>query len=180
MLKKICILLLIFGVMLGSGAGYVFLNNKIAEGEIKIADGKKQITQGELKLARGKERLKTGQEQLSQGKNVHVGMKAASVAAVTVMPVSAAVVVAASEKMTGNKISAGDKLLAEGKEKVRRGEQRLAAGKVELQRGIKVLNLANYMRNALAVSTILFALLFVFMIIYWRNDLNPSGNRKSD
>ncbi len=168
-MKKILALILLLGLSIACLSGYLILNKRILEGSVKVMAGEKQIAEGELKLARGKKKLASGEKQLASGKQAYHHMSQATVfEAATPIGVPILVATLAASKVTGDKVSEGNRLVEQGKGKIKAGEQKLAAGKEELKRGIQLLGRAKWLRNFFGIGSIIFPVLFFILVYCWR------------
>ena len=167
---KVLALLLIILLALASGAGYLFLTEKITAGERQIADGQRQLEQGQSALEEGKAKLEAGKRELAEGKKEYKQAK------------DNPFVVLADKLLQGGKgfkeareqIAKGDKQVAKGggrRGQVTDGERRLDAGELELRRGREQLRLAKGARVACAVGAAFFASLSIVLGFCWRRSL---------
>lgn len=162
--KKVWVLILVILISLSSTGGYLFLSRQIIAGEIRIAEGQLQIKEGENTLAKGKAKLAHGQRKLSNAKKVYYGIKSIPLVNVaSILPVTKE-----PFKQTGNKISQGDYLVAQGKKKIKSGEAQLAAGKEELATGISRINQAKFICTLLGISAIVFWCLTILLAISFK------------
>ncbi len=160
---------LMFSVLLAvaSLGGYVFLDAKIIDGEIRISDGQKEVDKGQPALDKGKTKLEAGKIELAEGKAKYE--KAYD---------NLFMVFADNLFNHGNgfedgrkKIAEGDKQVAQGEAKISAGEKRLAAGELELNQGKEHLQLAKEVRIACALGAIIFGVLSIVLAIRWRRSL---------
>ena len=164
---KVLALLLIILLALASGAGYLFLTEKITAGERQIADGQRQLEQGQSALEEGKAKLEAGKRELAEGKKEYKQAK------------DNPFVVLADKLLQGGKgfkeareqVAKGDKQVAKGEGQVTDGERRLDAGELELRRGREQLRLAKGARVACAVGAAFFASLSIVLGFCWRRSL---------
>ena len=178
---KVLALLLIILLALASGAGYLFLTEKITAGERQIADGQRQLEQGQSALEEGKAKLEAGKAKLEAGKReLAEGKKEYKQAKDNPF------VVLADKLLQGGKgfkevresrlprrkqLAKGDKQVAKGEGQVTDGERRLDAGELELRRGREQLRLAKGARVACAVGAAFFASLSIVLGFCWRRSL---------
>lgn len=176
MREKLTLLgLLLFSLLLLSG--YLYLTEKIIEGNVKIAAGKKLIEEGEKLLAEGKQKLANGKSRLARAKRANVVVNdfikfipLTSVA--KKLPVSGDVL-----NLANNKIAEGSQKIAAGENKIKSGEQQLAEGKLKLERGKKKLYQVNMIRVICGIGALIFSILFCILLFYWRRSLLKSIRR---
>jgi uncharacterized phage infection (PIP) family protein YhgE len=170
MLKKLVLLgFLSFSLVLLSG--YLYLSEKIIEGDVKIAEGIKQIKEGEQMLTEGKKRLASGKNQLSKARRANGVVNGAfrSIPLINIakkLPISGNVL-----NIANKKIADGSQKIAAGESKVRSGEQQLAEGKLELELGKKRLYQVNIIRIACGIGALIFSILFLVFLFYWKQSL---------
>jgi hypothetical protein len=170
-MKKILTLLFVFLLALGCMAGYIYLNNQIAAGSLKVAAGQKELEEGEHKLSKGKAELSAGEQKLSLVKSGYKGVKSSSLLWITALPVAGEVFAVASNKLVSNKIAQENQLVSRGKNKVKDGEEQLHIGKLELHHGIELLDLAKVLRFICVIGVISFSFLLIILGFYWRCSL---------
>ena len=178
---KAITLLLIILLALASGAGYLFLTEKIAAGERQIADGQRQLEQGQFALEEGKTKLESGKRELAEGKKEYEQAKDNPflVLADKLLQGGKGFKEAREQVAKGDKqvakgdkqVAKGDKQVAKGEGQVTDGERRLAAGELELRRGREQLRLAKGARVACAVGAAFFASLSIVLGFCWRRSL---------
>lgn len=172
-MKKLLTLLGILIVILGLFGGYLFLTETIVSGDVKIADGQKQLKEGEDLLKKGKARLAEGKKKLAMLNNIRNGVSIIPFMGVANrMPVSGDLLAIAN-----NKIDEGNQMVARGEEKIKSGEAQLAEGKLQLSNGAAKLDLANKIRTACGIGTLLFTILLLILIYRWRIELISSLKR---
>ncbi|MEO8401005.1 MAG: hypothetical protein ABI597_04305 [Gammaproteobacteria bacterium] len=167
-MKKRIILLITILLAAISIAGYLFLTKEIILGHLKIADGQKQLADGEQTLERGEAKLASGNKRLSRAKNSYSKFKTVPFYAVAALPVAGQIIALTGDKIAGQKIAEGNRLVAQGANKVKAGEDRLAEGKLQLAQGTDKLALANKIRIACGITAIFFSLLSFALGFYWR------------
>ena len=153
---------------LGLLFGYIIISEKITNGNEKIIAGKKQLEQGEQQLAQGKTKLSNGQQELSHAKNGYNKIKTSSYLWMPILSAPEAVLAVTGNRMASNDIKAGNQQVEQGNDKIKKGEEQLANGKLELQRGETLINLANKIRIACLIGSILFAVLWIVLVLRWR------------
>ena len=171
---KVLALLLIILLALASGAGYLFLTEKITAGERQIADGQRQLEQGQSALEEGKAKLEAGKAKLEAGKReLAEGKKEYKQAKDNPFVVLADKLLQGGKgfKEAREQIAKGDKQVAKGEGQVTDGERRLDAGELELRRGREQLRLAKGARVACAVGAAFFASLSIVLGFCWRRSL---------
>ena len=171
---KVLALLLIILLALASGAGYLFLTEKITAGERQIADGQRQLEQGQSALEEGKAKLEAGKAKLEAGKReLAEGKKEYKQAKDNPFVVLADKLLQGGKgfKEAREQVAKGDKQVAKGEGQVTDGERRLDAGELELRRGREQLRLAKGARVACAVGAAFFASLSIVLGFCWRRSL---------
>jgi chromosome segregation ATPase len=178
---KVLALLLIVLLALASGAGYLFLTEKITAGERQIADGQRQLEQGQSALEEGKAKLEAGKAKLETGKaKLEAGKRELAEGKKEYKQAKDnPFVVLADKLLQGGKgfkeareqIAKGDKQVAKGEGQVTDGERRLDAGELELRRGREQLRLAKGARVVCAVGAAFFASLSIVLGFCWRRSL---------
>src|ERR687885_403134 len=171
---KVLALLLIILLALASGAGYLFLTEKITAGERQIADGQRQLEQGQSALEEGKAKLEAGKAKLEAGKReLAEGTKEYKQAKDNPFLVLADQLLQGGKgfKEAREQIAQGDKQVAQGDKQVADGERRLDAGELALRRGREQLRLAKGARVACAVGAAFFAALSIGLGFWWRRSL---------
>ncbi len=164
---KVFVLLLIFFMALVSLGGYLFMNNKIAEGERQIAEGLKQIEKGAIELEDGKVRLEAGKLESSEGKKKY------EQAEDNMFLVFMDDLFNAGKgfKKGRESISEGDKRVAQGVDNVNIGEKLLDAGKLKLILGREQVEVARGMRIVCGLVTIFFTFVTIALGGCWRRSL---------
>ena len=125
---------------LASAGGYVFLDQKIADAEGRIAAGQGLLAKGRKDLAAGKARLEAGKKDVARSKRLFGLADEES-----------------DLRRAGDLIGTrGDRQVAEGEKQVAAGEGRLRAGEWSIRRGSQQLEYAKLGRLACAVGAGLF------------------------
>jgi len=160
---------LMFSVLLALAllGGYVFLDEKIIDGEARIANGQNEVDKGQPALDKGKAKLEEGKIELAEGKakyeNAHDNL---------FMVFADKLFNRGKGFEDGRKqIAEGDKQVAQGEAKISAGEKRLAAGELELNQGKEQLQMAKGVHIACALGAIIFSVLSIVLTILWRKTL---------
>lgn len=161
---KVLALLLIIISAIGSVAGYLFLSDKINDGERRVADGQIRLEKGWSMLKEGKIKLETGKRKLLKGKNKYKKAKDNLFLVLTDNLIQDGKGFEDAKK----RIAEGDKKVAIGERKVKEGERLLCAGELELCRGMKKLKLAKAARIACALGAAFFTSLSIILWLRWR------------
>lgn len=163
---KALTLLLTILLAVASGAGYLFLDEKIAAGQRQVVDGQAQLEEGRSTLEEGEAELEAGKQDLAAAEEGYE--------AVENLPFLEDL----DEDLQGEgseeierQFDEGDAQVARGEERVAAGQERLEAGELELRRGQEQLSTAKSIRVALALGAVVFALLSIVLGFRWRRSL---------
>jgi chromosome segregation ATPase len=164
---KLFVLLFLFLSTMASMAGYLYLDKKIAAGEIQIAEGERQIEKGQSDIEQGMAKLDAGKRELSEGKEKYAKAQAKPF----LVLLDNVFKDGEGFKEGRDKIADGDKQVAKGERDLDVGEKRLDEGKLELSQGQEQLSLAKTARISCAIVGVLFALLSIVFGFCWRKTL---------
>ncbi len=164
--KMITLLLLILWAV-GSLAGFIFLSVKINDGVGQIADGLRQLGEGEPELWKGKSRLEAGKKEESEGKKEYARARE------NLFLVWADKLLNEGKgfEEAGERITAGDKEIAKGQDKVDDGEKRVAAGRLAVRQGVEQLRKARHARLSCLVLMVVLTSLSLVLGVRWRKSL---------
>lgn len=160
---------LLFSALLtvASVGGYMFLDKKIATGEVQISEGQIKVDEGQPALDKGKAKLEAGKIELAEGKAEY---KEAHDNQFMVFMDNLFNSGKGFEDGR-DKIAEGDKQVAQGEVRIVAGEKRLAAGELKLSLGKEQLKMARNVRIACALGAIFFGVLSIVLAILWRRSL---------
>lgn len=166
MMKKLILIFVSLIAIISIGC-YLFLTEKIIDGESKILAGQKKLAEGEQLLAKGKARLAAGKKQMASVNKVRRGINAIPFMNITKkIPVGGDVL-----KIANSKVDEGNQMIAKGQEKIKAGEKQLAEGKLKLKQGLDRLSHAKSLQFVCKMGAISFTLLSIILMIVWRKPL---------
>lgn len=166
MVKLLVIIFMILLIFLSLG-GYLFLSEKIIEGQKQIVKGQLLINEGQVTFDAGKVELEEGRQESLDGKREYEEAE------------DNLFMVFADKLFNGGRgykagrrrIAEGDKQIALGVDNINDGERRLNAGKRELLKGIEQVELAKGARIACMLGGVFFSLVTLMLAVCWRRSL---------
>ncbi len=165
---RLLVLLILILLALVSAAGYIFVDQSIIAGKIKIAEGIQELKIGYPELEEGRLRMEAGKKELIEGQDEYDQAR------------KNLFLVLADRLLKGGKgfrdarkrLQDGSDRIKEGKEEYRDGKKRINEGEIELLRGRELLKQAENMRGAFAFAAAFFFILTVLLGFRWRRSLS--------
>jgi len=164
---RLLVLLLLILLALVSAAGYIFIDQSIIAGNIKIAEGIRELELGHPELEKGRVRMEAGRQELMEGQERY------DQARKNYFLVLADKLLKGGEgfRDARKRIEEGLERISMGEVEFKAGKKRIYEGEKELLRGRELMKQAEKMRTAFGIAAAFFFILAVLSGFRWRRHL---------